>query len=345
MRNPEAGQQRSGSRRTVTGKPLGLELSPRAVAELLSAKNVLAVVSFDENTSTADPRHIRVPLPILHGAAVHEVWTSDLPVQHGNIDGIGYACNDEVVIAQLTVTERNPNRLEAESYDAYIRIRRFLESQGYPYPARLWNYFPEINEGNGDEERYKQFCLGRARAIHGSPDFEQRLPAASAIGSGVPGFEIYMIAARHIGIQIENPRQVSAFHYPRQYGPKSPSFSRARLIRWQDQHHLYLSGTSSVVGHETLHENDSAGQLTETLLNIDALLEQASEADPSAHLGWQHLKALRVYLRDSAELAIAQKQIFARLGANAPVVYLRGDICRRDLNVEIEGVFIAGANR
>jgi chorismate lyase/3-hydroxybenzoate synthase len=29
----------------------------------------------------------------------------------------------------------------------------------------MWNYLDAINENDGDEERYRQFCLGRARGL------------------------------------------------------------------------------------------------------------------------------------------------------------------------------------
>ena len=44
----------------------------------------------------------------------------------------------------------------------------------------MWNYLDAINEGDGDAERYRQFCVGRARGL-GRPN-GKRLPAATAIG-------------------------------------------------------------------------------------------------------------------------------------------------------------------
>jgi hypothetical protein len=60
---------------------------------------------------------------------------------------------------------------------------------------------------------------------------EAALPAATCIGrfDGVRRLQVYWLAAREAGLPLENPRQVSAFRYPRQYGPQSPSFSRALL--------------------------------------------------------------------------------------------------------------------
>jgi chorismate lyase/3-hydroxybenzoate synthase len=38
--------------------------------------------------------------------------------------------------------------------------------------------------------------------------------------------QVYGLAARHPGTPVENPRQVSAWRYPRQYGPTAPTFAR-----------------------------------------------------------------------------------------------------------------------
>ena len=56
---------------------------------------------------------------------------------------------------------------------------------------------------------------------------------------------------------------------------------------------------------------------------------------------WPGCQALRVYLRHRHDLARAQAVIAASGLAAERVVYLRGDICRRELDVELEGVFAA----
>ena len=42
---------------------------------------------------------------------------------------------------------------------------------------------------------------------------------------------VYFLAGRTAPVFVENPRQVSAYHYRREYGTHSPSFSRAALLR------------------------------------------------------------------------------------------------------------------
>ena len=151
------------------------------------------------------------------------------------------------------------------------------------------------------------FCAGRHQALVAElTEFETHLPAACAIGTDEPGLRLYALAGRTAGIQIENPRQTSAFHYPRQYGPRSPSFSRAVLKAWEERHHhLYISGTASIVGHASQHV-DLMAQLDETLFNLRALLAQANRLTPEP----LRPALLKVYCRpnlDSGGVATADR--------------------------------------
>ena len=183
--------------------------------------------------------------------------------------------------------------------------------------------------GEGDAERYRLFCAGRAQALADHGYDSRHYSAASAVGNVGDALVIYMLASREPGRHVENPRQVSAYAYPRQYGPRPPSFARATLKHWRDTCHLYVSGTASILGHRSTAPGDVAGQLPVTFGNIDRLV---SAADVDGQLD-----AMRVYVRDPATL----EPIMAAVGEYAPtasVVYLRADICRSELALEIEGV-------
>jgi chorismate lyase/3-hydroxybenzoate synthase len=189
-------------------------------------------------------------------------------------------------------------------------------------------------------ERYGLFCRGRHRALtrHLS-DFEPNLPAASAIGTGVPGMLVCFLACHRPGAQIENPRQLSAFHYPPTYAPKSPSFSRSILRQEADgRYRLYVSGTAAIVGHLSRHPGDLIHQVDETCENLEALLASAS-ARAGARLAF---RLLRVYLREPADPAPLRTSLARRFGDGVPLLFLRGDICRSDLLVEIEGIAEGG---
>ena len=201
----------------------------------------------------------------------------------------------------------------------------------------MWNYLPDINRDSHGSERYWQFNTARqqvlrecGRALTGS------VPAASALGAASDSpLVVYFLAARTAPTFLENPRQLSAYHYPRQYGSHSPVFSRATLLRQSGGLALFISGTASIVGHRSLHVGDTAAQTRETLANIEALLAEANRVARSARFGLGGL-ACKVYVRRPADLPVIKAELAAALGAGAKVIYLQADICRQDLLVEIE---------
>lgn len=294
---------------------------------------------------TSDPRHVVTALDNLDAAPLAEWWLSDRPVQRGWADGFGYAHNGEVMFASMFLPESELADLERATLKAYVHIEQVQRRMGYPHYLRMWNFLSGINAGDGDHERYRLFSAGRNRALALKPDFEKSLPAATAIGMLEPGLVIYFLAGRTPGQQVENPRQVSAFHYPRQYGVKSPSFSRATLIGAGPTARLLVSGTASVVGHETLHPGDAVKQLEETVANIESLIANTlSTHFPGATRAAALPQSLKVFVRDPAHLPALEPQLARLRGPQgAPILHLHGDICRADLLLEIEAIYTIAA--
>jgi chorismate lyase/3-hydroxybenzoate synthase len=207
--------------------------------------------------------------------------------------------------------------IELATETAYRRITAFLATHGYPHMLRMWNYFDDITGGEGDDERYRRFCVGRARAI-GAID-PAALPAATAIGRATGDKEqgeerrlqVYWLAARASGTPVENPRQVSAYRYPRQYGPQSPGFARAMLPPAGGAMPLMLSGTAAIVGHESQHRDDVEAQLDEVLANLDSLIGQARAQGGRQPEHFGAGSRLKVYVRDRDDIPRVQ----ARTGA------------------------------
>jgi chorismate lyase / 3-hydroxybenzoate synthase len=301
--------------------------------------DALACISYGAPApDDGDPRRVQVALVPLGGAPPHELWRGAGTVEHGRDNGFGYARNGTLLFGHLSFGDGVAAQADfaAAVQDAYTRLVAFCAAQGYPHLLRCWNYFGDIHGGAGDAERYRQFCVGRHRALATTQGFEQRLPAATVIGSRAPGALVYFFAAREAGLQVENPRQVPAFKYPRSYAPLPPSFSRALLKRWNGAdggEQLFVSGTASVVGHESHHPDNTAAQLKETLANLRALLKAAG-ADTS----WR-AAGLKAYLRHAGDLAVVRATLERELGDGAPLLYLQGDICRTDLSVEIEALY------
>lgn len=241
--------------------------------------------------------------------------------------------------------------LERATYAAYESIFRVLDALGMRHPLRIWNVVAGINAEQFGSERYRQFNTGRQRAFQafGRPVVDS-VPAASALGAPVSidgdapsatPLVVSFLAMRTPSEAIENPRQVSAYRYPAQYGPSAPTFARAAV--WRDGRRpsdapmLFVSGTASIVGHETVHRGDVLAQLRETLANVDAIL---CEAARKGYGRWT-LSDLtyKIYVRDPYDLDMLgaiDDALRARCGSPLRALYLHADICRSDLLLEIE---------
>ena len=227
--------------------------------------------------------------------------------------------------------------IEAAAALAYRRLIDAVRPSSHPYMVRVWNYLDDINGGSGDEERYRRFCVGRASAVDAM--FNDPPPAATAIGNGLESGLVQVVAlcATTPPVALENPRQTPAWQYPRDYGRVSPGFSRGALVGEGSSARLLASGTASIVGHVSQHVGDAMAQARESLANLDVLLDEAGRSSGLAFALSQY-EALRVYLRHASDLAAVEAVLAARLPM-ANVWFLQGDVCRRELLVELEGVF------
>jgi chorismate lyase/3-hydroxybenzoate synthase len=301
--------------------------------------HTLAVVRFAETPGFGieDSRLVRVRLAKPDRQPAHELWQSRRAVTTGVQHGVRYAADGINLFGWIHVAEPHLEELEEATWRTYTAILRSLSTLQYPHWLRVWNYLSAINEGLGDRERYRRFAVGRHRALAGIPGFERLLPAATAIGmQGDAGLRVSFLASRVPGIQIENPRQLNPFRYPRLYGPQSPSFSRAMLQHWHDRTVLYVSGTASITGHATQHTDDPVAQLDEALLNIEAVRQEARARAPGSTFA---PSSLRLYARDAEVFSAIESHWRTHSFSVAPTILLLGELCRRDLLLEIEGVF------
>lgn len=263
-----------------------------------------------------------------------EAGQSPIRFRHGG--GLLFGC--------IALDEASPNDDEAAGLmrateTAYQEIFEVLSRTQYPHLIRIWNYMADINVHVGGDERYRHFNSARQTAFRKSGRATMgTVPAASALGSpaGSP-LSIYFLAARQAARVIENPRQTSAYHYPPKFGRHSPIFSRACVWGDADNGRLFVSGTASIVGHETLHCGDVVAQTRETLTNIGALVDRANDLVGTARYSVEALK-LKVYVRNLCDLGAIESTLGQLLSPITSVIYLRADVCRKDLLVEIEAV-------
>ncbi len=321
---------------------LEVELLPAAEELREAPERLLGTVRYGIATLQPPPAggpSVSIPLRQLHRPERAEVWISATPVVARHRRRFHCASNDDVLFGTCRLDEPATMTPDVLAREVYTELTCLIREEGYPHLLRVWNYLYAINEEQDGLERYRRFCVGRHAALSAlGGDLEHRLPAASAIGTQQRGLTVYFLAAREPGEPIENPRQVSAYHYPAQYSPRSPLFARAMLKQWSGTRYLFISGTASIVQHETLHAGDVRAQLAEVFRNIDALLDRAGRVTRTDFR--QSARALfKVYMRRPGDFPAIQDEVGRRFGTSVPVIYLQAELCRRELLVEIEAMF------
>jgi len=266
-----------------------------------------------------------------------ELWFANGPVQTGQwSDSAGpgtvrYAHDGHYLFAVVELDEREHGGILLTAEHAYAAVRHFQQQSEFPHLLRMWNYMDAINEGSGDLERYRQFNVGRSRGLG---EVVQSYPSATAIGRQRSNhiLQVFWLAGKVAGQSLENPRQVSAYHYPRVHGPVSPVFARALIAPDQT---LLISGTASIVGHHSQHHDDAMEQLEETIRNLRSFAPHVRRPRTATHGD-----LLKVYVREP-ELTPRIAERLRQLYPTSEILFVAADICRRELLLEIEAISLA----
>lgn len=281
----------------------------------------------------ADGRRFPSGLPVLAGEEVERLFAPAESLPDAGCFSLARAGDWLVGAAALA-----PGAALAETTRAtYTAL--FAATTGWRL-ARVWNYLPAINAAGPDGlENYRAFNEGRSRAFEAAfgPGFRKHVPAASAVGSDAGRLVVFFAAVRGEVRHVENPRQLPAYEYPPEHGPRPPSFARATIVgAAAGRADVLISGTSSIIGHATVAPAATLQQLACTLDNLGQI-SHACGLGPGLARGRTRSRHFKVYLRDAADLPAVQAVCARELLAPADQVsYLRSDICRRELNIEIE---------
>lgn len=274
---------------------------------------------------------LRLPLPVLGGVQEEFLWQRDIVLEALSEDSIRAVAGPYIFVALKAVVDSDLAETTRRLYG------ELLHQMSDASLLRIWNFVPRINDCSGGEEHYRRFCTGRTQAfVEDASWTEDRYPAASAVGCEGEELIVYAFANRAGKVvHHENPLQLPAYHYPQEYGPDAPAFSRASVDFSEYGAACFISGTASVRGHATVHPWDLEGQLAVTAENIHAILETLKSQSP-AELFAQAPHA-RAYIRrpEDAEQVEAwlKSQAWACTGQCSLV---QADICREDLLVEVE---------
>jgi hypothetical protein len=172
-------------------------------------------------------------------------------------------------------------------------------------------------------------------------EFQPRLPAASAVGCEGDRIDVIFAAGDAAPNHFENPEQVPAYCYPIEHGPRAPSFARATVARDELRTWTFISGTSAIKGHETVSPGRLEGQLDCTLDNLRLISLRCGLGPDLGGRRASH-RNFKVYLRHAQDFAVARDRLNRGLLLPTDAVsYLRTEICRAALDVEIEATIIA----
>jgi len=271
-----------------------------------------------------------------HETELHSSLLQPGRVHYRHCNGLLFGCT---TITEDLIDDDISTALHCATVDAYEQIFTVLRETQHPHLIRVWNYLPDINGELDGEERYRRFNSARQTAFRNSGrSTVGTVPAASALGSpaGSP-ISIYFLASNEPPTMIENPRQTSAYFYPSKFGVHSPTFSRACVLRRSGGTNLFVSGTASIVGHETVHRGDVTAQTHESLANIDALVHEANRIVGARRYVLEQLK-FKVYVRQASDLNAIENALAVALKPMTSIVYLQADVCREELLVEIEAI-------
>ena len=278
----------------------------------------------------------------IHGVDGDLIFVSGLPWLAGARQeilasgGIVEACHGGALLrstdslAGVLVAEEGTNFTET----ARILYERLFAVLSDHHLFRVWNFVPRINDVVDGLENYRAFNAGRHQAMQRAwgDSLAGKLPAASALGT-YDGPLMLAFSAGHEQVKyFENPLQIPALDYPREYGKLPPAFARGSVVHGPHGTTWHLSGTASIRGCETCGA-DFPTQLQLTLENIATICSHM-KIPASRHAEW------KIFLRDPAHLATSQIAMQRAYPQDAgSMIFLQADICRADLLVEIEGIF------
>ena len=113
------------------------------------------------------------------------------------------------------------------------------------------------------------------------------------------------------------------------------------MYQSQGMSQLYISGTASIVGHESQFINDIVGQTKQTFNNLKTLIQHANEqikitANFDLNNTTNHSPTIKVYLRNPDDFQKVSRLIQEFVPNCNNICFLQADICRQELDIEIE---------
>lgn len=227
--------------------------------------------------------------------------------------------------------------IQLQAIEAFRLAMEILDKEGFAIGniIRQWNYIERITDFDGVDQHYQMFNNVRSN-FYKSADWHTGYPAATGIGTDLGGVLVDMdVAVFHhpecFASAIDNKLQVAAHAYSdevlevAQERKSTPKFERAKSVTFNDRQLIYISGTAAIRGEKSMTGVDIERQFHITMENIEQLISGAQ------------LNMLRVYLKHPSDYGVVV-DLLKKAGLSIPISYLRADVCREELLIEIEGI-------
>jgi hypothetical protein len=216
--------------------------------------------------------------------------------------------------------------------------------------VRQWNFIGDILGMKEGFQNYQVFNEVRSeyyrkyRTISG-------FPAATGVGMKYGGVLLDFCALKTddaIKLKaINNPNQINAYEYGQQVlkgitgnvasAKHPPQFERGLLLINKTTSTLFVSGTASIIGQETIGKGDVDEQTIVTIENISKVadIERVKQLAGKQNMGQGRFSLLRVYIKKQEDFNSVKSICFDHF-KDSPVIFIEADICRDDLLTEIE---------
>lgn len=239
-----------------------------------------------------------------------------------------------------TASAQDGDAFHAATAAAYRAVRLALGASPHRHVVRMWNWIPAIHAPvDGDRDRYMVFNAARFAAMSewfgGRDQIAANVPAASGVGHDGAELVVHALAMAAPGEAVENPLQVPAYRYSRKYGPRPPCFARATRVT-KPSHALLIAGTAAITGEKSCHPGDLNRQFALTLENLRAVLAAGGATTRGGDV-LHAMRHVRVYVAPQADAGAAERLARLAFAADADFEFVRADLCRAELLVEIEG--------
>ena len=289
------------------------------------------------------------------------VDTDNVTVEYGQADMLKFCklsvCEYEEYWFGASEGGTTINDTLQSSINAFNQLTTAFNKLGlsFNHIVRQWNYVEQIF---GFKEIDKKTCQNYQlfNEVRNTYYREHRdrtdFPAATGIGAQQNGVTIECLLMRSDAdlkiIPISNPQQLNSYKYGQtvlkgdpageRNTNQAPQFERAKLVTNGKSSRIFISGTASIIGQETIGIDDAEIQTRVTINNIELLTSKANLRAhcPELTVFPEKYAYLRVYVKQEEDIPKVKSICHEHFG-DVPMTFVKADICRADLLVEIEG--------